>query len=101
MPWRILIGLRAGGQTHSRLNHLHGSCEVIRSGTLAEPRVPEAVVHRTGLTVRLVAAASAVVFAAACTITTGEDTSTPGSAPIDQQAMTEDENTAVQATNTF
>jgi hypothetical protein len=53
------------------------------------------------LTVRLVAAASAVVFAAACTITTGEDTSTPGSAPIDRQAMTEDENTAVQATNTF
>jgi uncharacterized protein len=61
-------------------------------------------VHRTGLTVRLVVAASAVVFAAACTITTGEDTSTPGSPPVasvDRQAMTEDENTAVQATDTF
>lgn len=57
------------------------------------------------LLLRLGGAAIAVVFVLGCTITTGdEDTASPEGAPldsVDRSEMTEDEKTAVQATDTF
>lgn len=58
----------------------------------------------TGLAAGLTAAMAALTLIAACTISTGEDTTSPGAAPLEEvstEAMTTDEESAARATDTF